>query len=181
MKKIFTALGLAVATSTAYALPDTGTILFVGKVNGNTCSIEIVDPYNGAPLNPIVLPEVEASQLTGAVNKESNPLGFGLSITAGTGCDPTGKKGVVSFSGKDGPAGQGNALHALHPGSAAGVALAIKNQDGTVIPWGGNSMDYDLNATGKSTMLFYANLRTIATTVSAGPVNATIPFVFNLK
>lgn len=181
MKKILTALGLAVAASTAHALPDTGTILFTGKINGNTCSIEIVDPYNGAVLNPIVLPEAEASQLTGGVDKESSPIGFGLSITAGTSCDPTGKKGYVSFSGTDGPAGAGNILHALHKGSAPGVALAIKDNTGTVIPWGAESKGYDLNATGESVMLFYANLRTTAATVTAGTVNATIPFVFDLK
>jgi type 1 fimbria pilin len=181
MKKTLIALALAMGASAAHALPDTGTILFTGKVNGNTCSIEIVDPYNGAVLNPIVLPEAEASQLTGAVDKESSPLGFGLSITAGTSCDPTGKKGVVSFSGKDGPAGAGDTLHALHAGSAAGVALAIKDNTGTVIPWGAESKEYDLNDTGESTMLFYANLRSTAATVSAGPVNATVPFVFELK
>ncbi|WP_410953362.1 fimbrial protein [Pseudomonas sp. S1(2024)] len=181
MKKTLTALGLAVAASTAHALPDTDTILFTGKVNGNTCSIEIVDPYNGATLNPIVLPEAEASKLSGAIDKESTPVGFGISITAGTGCDPTGKKGVVSFAGKDGPAGTGDALHALHPGSAAGVALAIKDNTRTIIPWGAESEEYDLNATGESTMLFYANLRSTAAVVTAGPVNATIPFVFDLK
>lgn len=181
MKKTLIALGLAAAASTAHALPDTGTILFTGKVTGNTCSIEIVDPSNGAILNPITLPDGDASKLSGAVDNESGALRFGISITAGASCDPTGMKGVVSFSGIDGPAGTGDTLHALHAGSAAGVALAIKDENRTIIPWGAESKEYDLADTGKSTMVFYANLRATAATVSAGPVNATVPFVFDLK
>ncbi|MFV7464882.1 fimbrial protein [Pseudomonas shirazica] len=180
MKKTLIALGLAVAASTAHALPDTGTILFTSKVNGNTCSIEIVDPSNGAILNPIVLPEADASKFT-AVGQDSPALRFGLSITTGSTCDATGKKGVLTFRGADGPAGAGNDLHALQAGSAAGMALAIKDNKQVLIPYGVDSQEYDLPAAGVTTMVFYANLRSTAASVSAGPVNATIPFVFDLK
>jgi major type 1 subunit fimbrin (pilin) len=178
MKRSLIALSLMTAASAAHALPDTGTILFTGKVNGNTCSIEITDPYNGAVLNPVVLPEGEAAQLN-AIGKESHPVSFGLKITDGTSCDTTGKKGYVSFMGKDGAAGPNNELHALHTGSATGVALAIKDSYGTLIAYGADSKEYDLDVS--KTMVFQANLRSTAASVSPGPVNATIPFVFNIK
>lgn len=178
MKRSLIALALAMAASAAHALPDTGTVLFTGKVNGNTCSIEITDPYNDAVLNPVVLPEGEAAQFT-AIGQESAPIAFGMKITDGTGCDTTGKKGFVSFTGKDGAAGAGNTLHALHAGSAAGVALAIKDNTGTLIPYGAASKDYDLDVS--KTMVFQANLRSTAATVAPGPVNATVPFVFDIK
>jgi major type 1 subunit fimbrin (pilin) len=178
MKRSLIALSLMIAAGTAHALPDTGTILFTGKVNGNTCSIEITDPYNGAVLNPVVLPEGEAAQFTG-IGQESAPVSFGMKITDGTNCDTTGKKGYVSFTGKDGATGPNNELHALHAGSAAGVALAIKDSYGTLIAYGADSKEYDLDVS--KTMVFQANLRSTATSVSPGPVNATVPFVFKIK
>lgn len=178
MKRSLIALSLMTAVSATHAVADTGTILFTGKVNGNTCSIEITDPYNGAVMNPIVLPEGEAAQFD-AIGQESHPVSFGMKITDGTNCDTTGKKGYVSFMGKDGAAGASNDLHALHTGSASGVALAIKDSDGKLIAYGANSKDYDLDAS--KTMVFQANLRSTAASVSPGPVNATIPFVFNIK
>ncbi|MBA1187474.1 fimbrial protein [Pseudomonas entomophila] len=178
MKRSLITLSLMTAASAAHALPDTGTILFSGKVNGNTCSIEITDPGNGAVLNPVVLPEGKATQFT-AIGEESAPVSFGIKITDGTGCDTTGKKGYVSFAGMDGAAGQNNELHALRSGSAKGVALAIKDSSDTLIAYGANSKEYDLNAS--KTMVFKANLRSTADSVSPGPVNATVPFVFDIK
>lgn len=177
MKRSLIALSLMTAASAAYAA-DTGTILFTGKVNGNTCSIEITDPYNGAALNPVVLPESKAADFTG-IGQESAHIAFGMKITDGTGCDTTNKKGFVSFRGKDGAAGPNNELHALHPGSAEGVALAIKDDNGDLIAYNTDSKDYDLN--DSKTMVFQANLRSTEASVKPGPVNATVPFVFNIK
>jgi major type 1 subunit fimbrin (pilin) len=178
MKRSLIALALAMATSAAHALPDNGSIMFTGRVNGNTCSIEITDPYNGAVMSPVVLPEGDTSAFKN-VGDESPPITFGMKVTSSGSCDLNAKQGFVTFSGKDGAAGAANELHALHAGSAVGVALAIKDNTGVLIPYGDASKDYDLDLS--KTMIFQANLRSIASTVAAGPVNATIPFVFNVK
>ena len=74
---------------------------------------------------------------------------------------------------------ENNELHALHPGSAEGVALAIKDDGGDLIAYNTDSKEYDLD--DSKTMVFQANLRSTLASVKPGPVNATVPFVFNIK
>jgi len=180
MKKTLIALGLSLGASAGIAHANTGSINFHGQVTAGTCSIEIIDPTTGLPLSRVFMGNVPASKFT-SIGTEFGSRAFSMRITPGTSCDTTSKKGVMTFTGAYGAAGTGSDLHALEPGSAAGLALAIKDNTGTLIANGSDSKEYDLDETDPTDMLFSAHYRSTAATVTAGPANTDVAYVFTLK
>lgn len=180
MKKTLITLGLTLGTLTGVAHANTGSINFHGQVTAGTCSIEIVDPTTGLPLSRVFMGNVPASNFE-AVGTEFGTRAFSMRVTPGTNCVTASKTGVVTFTGAYGAAGAASDLHALEPGSAAGLALAIKDNAGTLIANGSDSRDYDLDDTNPTDMLFSASYRSTAATVTAGTANTDIAYVFTLK
>ncbi|MCE1118543.1 fimbrial protein [Pseudomonas sp. NMI795_08] len=72
-------------------------------------------------------------------------------------------------------------LHALDSASTAGLALAIKDNTKTLIAYGSDSKEYDLDDTDPTDMLFSAHYRSIAANVAPGPANTDVAYVFTLK
>ncbi|QXH52991.1 type 1 fimbrial protein [Pseudomonas fakonensis] len=180
MKKTLIALGLTLGATTGIAYANQGTINFHGQVTAGTCSIEIIDPVTGLPLSRVFMGNVPASKFT-AIGIEFGSRAFSMRVTPGTNCDTTGKTGVVTFTGAYGAAGAGSDLHALEPGSTTGLALAIKDRNNNLIANGDDSIDYDLDETDPTDMLFSAHYRSIAAPVAPGPANTDVAYVFTLK
>ncbi len=180
MKKTLIALGLSLGATAGIAHANTGTINFHGLVTAGTCSIEIIDPTTGLPLSRVFMGNVPASKFT-AIGTEFGSRDFSMRVTPGTNCDTTGKKGVVTFTGAYGAAGAAGDLHALDSASTAGLALAIKDNTKTLIAYGSDSKEYDLDDTDPTDMLFSAHYRSIAANVAPGPANTDVAYVFTLK
>ncbi|QCI11376.1 type 1 fimbrial protein [Pseudomonas putida] len=178
MKKILIALGLGLASTTAFA--NTGSINFYGQVHAGTCPIEIIDPASGLPVARINMGNVSASQFVN-VGDEAASRAFGMRVTPGAGCVVApGSNANVTFTGAYGGAGAGNALYALEPGGAADLALIIKDNAGTPITNGTASKDYPLDATNPTTMIFSAAYVSTGAGVTAGRANTDVQFFVDI-
>ena len=76
--------------------------------------------------------------------------------------------------------GTKNNVFGIQTGGATGVALAIKDNDGTNVDSGTDSKPYPVNATGETRLIFNAKYRSSTPVVTAGPVIANINFLVTL-
>ena len=185
MKKSLLALplGLAMALAGQMALANTGTINFQGRIDSVTCPIDVIDPVTGAPGGPILIGYTYTDKFS-SVGDESVGKTFQLKLTPGGGCvvPPGSTAATVSFSSVHGGVGPGNTLYGLKPltGVATGLGVAIKDNEGGLIPHGGTSKQYPISITDPSTMAFHAVYKSHAATVTAGPAEADVNFTVNI-
>lgn len=178
MKKTLLALALGLSGTAAFA--NTGSINFYGQVHAGTCPIVIIDPQTGLPMSRIHMGNVNAAQFE-TVGAEAASRPFAMRVTPGSGCTVTTGKGSVTFTGAYGGAGTGNALYAMQPGGATGVALTIKDDTGAPVVNGTLSKEYDLDDTNPTDMLFSAAYRSVDAAVTAGQANTDIQFVVDVQ
>ncbi|POA17613.1 type 1 pili subunit FimI [Pseudomonas sp. FW300-N1A1] len=176
-------LGLAMALAGQAALANTGTINFQGRIDSVTCPIDVIDPVTGAPGGPILIGYTYTDKFP-TVGSESVGKTFQLRLTPGGGCvvPPGSTAATVSFSSVHGGVGPGNALYGLKPltGVATGIGVAIKDNEGALIPHGGTSKQYPISLTDPSTMAFHAVYKSHTATVTAGPAEADVNFTVNI-
>lgn len=178
MKKTLLALsmGLAASLTGTAAFANTGTINFEGRITASTCPIEIVNPEDGSIGNQVKMGSIDASRFT-AVGQEYGGKRFALRVKGGSGCilTPT-STASVTFNGSADATGTYFAVTPTADG-AKGVAITLKDKSGAAISPGGTSVDYDLDDTNPTDMLFNAYYRSIALPVTAGAASADVQFV----
>lgn len=94
-------------------------------------------------------------------------------------CQPENQSVKVNFIG-DSPLSD-NRLLALNPDSAKGVAIALMDESGAVIPINQSSQSYPLLPNQENTLQFYARYTAISLPVSAGKANATATFLLEYQ
>lgn len=181
MKKTLIALsvGLGLASSAVFA--NTGSIHFYGQVQAGTCPIVIIDPENGAPMPRVGLGNVNAAEFTSAGSEAGN-RSFGMRIDPNEpGCNVLpGTVAQVQFTGAYGGAGAASKLYALQPSGAGGLALAIKDDTGTLVEHTGTSKAYKLSETMPTDMIFTAVYQSTDASVTPGPANSDVRFVVDI-
>ncbi|MHA7114863.1 fimbrial protein [Pseudomonas promysalinigenes] len=181
MKKALSALALTAGVFSSAAFANTGQINFQGTVTSGTCSIEIIDPRTGLPLTRIDLGNVPSTYFKN-VNDELGMRSFVMRVTPGAGCDTSATStGNVTFTSGYGSTGPANNLYALEPGSVGELGLAIKDKNNQLIAYGTESINYDLDDTDPTDMLFSAAYRATKIPVTAGTANTSVNFVFTMK
>ena len=167
--------GLAISAVATSASAFDGTINFAGKINSATCPIEIIDPVSGQEGNLVELGEVDVSEFAG-LGSEAGGRGFQLRITPNATCTITAPANAkVTFNSVQGGAGDYYGIKPL-PGAAQGVAIALRDNSGTLLPGGTASTVYPLSDTDATLMYFTASYVAIEATVDAGPANADVNF-----
>lgn len=174
-------LGLVLSFAVNSAFATTGTINFAGKISSATCPIEIVNPETGLVGNFVPMGEVDASAFT-SVGTQGGGRGFQMRITPGSNCvmDPTKLNATVTFTSVQGGGGDHYGVKPVS-GAATGVAVAIKDFTGTLIPSGSTSAIYPLSETDPTLMYFFASYISTLATVSAGPADADVSFSVNIN
>ncbi|CAI8903742.1 MULTISPECIES: fimbrial protein [Pseudomonas] len=187
MKKLLLALplGLALTVVSQASFAFTGTINFQGRIDSVTCPIEVIDPVTGAPGGPILIGYNYTKDFP-TVGSESVGKTFQLKLTPGGGCTvpPGSTAATVTFSSVHGGVGPGNELYGLKPltGVAEGIAVAIKDNMGALIPNGAASKQYPISITDPSTMAFHVVYKSYlpAANIAAGPAEADVNFTVNI-
>ncbi|WP_278940017.1 fimbrial protein [Pseudomonas helleri] len=167
-------LALSLAATSAFAFD--GTINFSGKISSATCPIEIVNPESGAVSNLVPLGSVDTGDFNGK-GSEGGGRGFQMRITPGSSCvlDPAKLNATVTFRSVQGGGGD---YYGIKPvaGAATGVAVAIKDNTGTLLKSGDASAIYPLSETDPTLMYFTAVYIATAGAVTAGPADADAEF-----
>jgi major type 1 subunit fimbrin (pilin) len=187
MKKSLLALplGLAFIMAGQSAFATTGTINFQGRIDSSTCPIDVIDPATSAPGGPITIGYPNTNQFPTS-GSESVGKTLQLKLTPGGGCvvPPGSTAATVMFSAVHGGVGPGNELYALKPltGVAQGIAVAIKDNLGALIPNGVASRAYPISITDPSTLAFHAVYKSFAppSGLTAGPAEADINFTVTI-
>lgn len=171
-------LMLSVAVTSAYA--TTGTINFAGKITSATCPIQIINPETGLEDNTVPMGEVDVSEFT-SVGTQRGGGGFQMRITPDSVCvmDPSKLNATVTFTSVQGGGGDHYGIKHVS-GAATGVAVAIKDFTGALIPSGSTSAIYPLNETDPTLMYFVASYISTQATVTAGPAQADVNFSVNI-
>ncbi|WP_085664913.1 MULTISPECIES: fimbrial protein [Pseudomonas] len=175
MKKTLMVLALSLASSTAFAATDK--ILFKGHINGGgTCPIEVVEPGMGG-LGWVDLGVYPVKYF--ASNTSTTDVAFALRVEVdGTCAFNPGDVATVKFDSLNGDDPTGK-YYGIRTDGADGLALEIKDEDGTSIPPRTDSKEYPLASTGTTDMKFYASLIKTGT-VTDGAANADLNFVVAL-
>lgn len=170
-------LALPLLALGAPALANTAVINFTGEVIAGSCPITITDPSGGSS-GAIDMGEA----LTGnfdRVGLEVNHRDFAIQIDDATTCPNWNgggsNVGKIRFFGLAGGA-DNNELFALNASgtTATGVALGIKDNEGTPVGHGELSKDYPLAGSGPDTLAFTAFYKSTAASVGAGAANADV-------
>lgn len=174
-------LGLALSFAVNSAFATTGTINFAGKITSATCPIQIVNPETGQPSNQVPLGDVDASEFP-SVGTQAGGRGFQMRITPGSGCDlaPDKLNATVTFTSVQGGGGDHYGLKPV-PGVANGVAVAIQDNTGALIPSGSTSAIYPLSEKDPTLMYFFASYISTEPTIGAGPADADVSFSVNIN
>ncbi|VVO42893.1 fimbrial protein [Pseudomonas fluorescens] len=178
MKKSLLALSLGLAAGLAgtSVFANTGTINFEGMITSSTCPIEVVNPEDGSIGNQVKMGSVDASRFT-AVGQEYTGKSFALRVSGAPGCGVTpSSTAKVTFNGTADPTGNYFAVTPTADG-AKGVVIALRDKSAASIAPGSASVDYDLNDSGSTDMVFNAYYRSTALTVTAGAASADVQFI----
>ena len=167
-------LALSLAATSAFAFD--GTINFSGKISSATCPIVIVNPESGAVSNLVPLGSVDASHFT-AKGSEGGGRGFQMRITPNSTCvlDPDTLNAKVTFRSVQGGAGEYYGIKHVAD-AATNVAVAIKDNTGTLIKGGIPSKLSPVDENNPTLMYFNAVYIAIATPVGPGPADADVEF-----
>lgn len=125
---------------------------------------------------PVKMGSVSAARFLTTGHEELGAR-FGLRISGAPGCGITAtSKAKVTFNGFPDPTDAD--YFQVTPGAqgAKGVAIAIKDTSGTAIAPGGTSVEYKLNETGHSDLLFNALYRSTEAMVTQGTASAAVQF-----
>lgn len=172
-------LALTFAVNSAFA--TTGTINFAGKITSATCPIQIVNPETGLESSQVSLGEVDISEFT-SVGTPVGGRGFQMKITPDSVCvmAPDKLNATVTFTSVQGGGGDHYGLKPVS-GAAKGVAVAISDNTGALIPSGSTSAIYPLSENDPTLMYFFASYVSTQATVSAGPADADVNFSVNIN
>ncbi|MFJ3151544.1 hypothetical protein GVN15_20985 [Pseudomonas putida] len=177
MKRILALFALGLGCSSAMA--NTGIINFEGTVSPDgTCPIDIVTP-GGPPLPKIYLGDFKVSDFDKTGQKTPlqrfalriDPAACGLSA-------PTTAKVKFSPGYGAGPSGLYNLLDGT--GYSEGMALAIYDKSGNILPPETASVEYSISEKVPTDMTFSTQLQTIADKVTDGHIATNVSFTVEM-
>ncbi|EKT4466185.1 hypothetical protein QEL93_001571 [Pseudomonas putida] len=179
MKKVFMALALGLASSSAFAADGKGLISFTGQIkDGGTCPI-IIAPIGSTLPGTVSLGRNFAPVDFPTRGRKSAPVNFALEIDdRATACDLS-KSSTVSFvfNAKNGVA-EGGSLFDIQKGdhAAENIAVAILDRDSNPVVSGTKTADYKISDTEK-TFNFSAHLQSTDDAVKPGEIVSEIEIV----
>lgn len=175
------ALAMVAGTAAAAADPVSGTIYFTGEIKSGTCAIEVTNP-GSPPGSPIYLGQHTAANFK-AVGDELGTQAFTLRVDPTTGCTIVDGVATVNFTSQDGADSINPQLHSLRPGSAAGIAVAIRDdRDKRVLGYGDESPTFATEDGKPLTMKFTAGYMStlVASSITSGDAYADVNFTVTL-
>lgn len=171
MKKniIAAAFVATAALSMSNAFASAGTVNFTGEILDAACTVDV-----GSQNQTVTLGKYNKSEFTTAGD-----------VTAATkfdivlkNCPATVSSAAVRFDGT--PDVTNSSLLAIDSsvaGAATGVAINLMTADKAQLPLhGSNGYSYTLSSTQDNTLNFYAQYKSTANTVTAGPANSVANF-----
>ncbi|SUW63742.1 Type-1A pilin [Buttiauxella agrestis] len=171
MKKNLIAVVVAAiaAVSASNAMATAGTVNFTGLILDTACTVDVASQNQTVPLGEYNKSEFTAQGAVTAAKKFSIVL---------KDCPEAIKIAHVRFDGQ--PEVSDSTLLAIDsttPGAATGVAINLMSADKVQLPMHGeNSYRYNLTDTADNVLDFYAQYKSTATTVTAGPANSVASF-----
>ncbi|MCG0457722.1 fimbrial protein [Enterobacter cloacae complex sp. ECC445] len=171
MKKniIVTVLTVASALAMSNAFAAAGTVNFTGEILDAACTVDV-----NSQNQTVVLGSYNKSEFA-AVGDKTAAKKFDIVLKD---CPTTVTSAKVRFDGT--PEGNDPTLLAIDSsvaGAATGVAINLMTADKADLPLHGeNSYSYALSSTQDNTLDFYAQYKSTAASVTAGPANSVANF-----
>lgn len=171
MKKniIAAAIVAASALTMSNAFAAAGTVKFSGEILDAACTVDTASQDQTVTLGKINKSEfAKAGDVTAATK-------FSIVLKD---CPATVTSAFVRFDGK--PDATDSTLLAVDSsvtGAATGVAINLMSNDKKQLPLhGSNGTNYTLKSSGDNTLDFFAQYKSTAATVTAGPANSVANF-----
>lgn len=169
MNLIAIALAATAAVSMSNAFAAAGTVNFTGEILDAACTVDVASANQTVALGQYNKSEFTTAGDVTAAKKFSIVL---------KDCPSTVTQAHVLFDGT--PAATDSTLLAIDSsvtGAATGVAINMMSADMSQLPLhGDNSYRYTLSSTADNTLDFYAQYKSTATAVTAGPANSVASF-----
>lgn len=171
MKKNLIAVAFAAtaALSMSNAMAAAGTVNFTGEILDAACTVDVASQNQTVDLGKYNKSEFSAVGYKTAAKK------FDIVLKD---CPETVTSAKVRFDGT--PETTDSSLLAIDSsvaGAATGVAINLMTADKADLPLHGeNDYTYDLVSTADNTLNFYAQYKSTAETVTAGPANSVANF-----
>ena len=171
MKKNLIAVVVAAisAVSASNALATAGTVNFTGEILDAACTVDVASLNQTVALGAYNKSEFTSQGTVTAAKKFSIVL---------KNCPSTVNQAHVRFDGQP-EVSDSNllAIDSTTPGAATGVAINLMSADKVQLPMHGeNSYRYTLSDTVDNVLDFYAQYKSTALAVTAGPANASTTF-----
>lgn len=158
-----------VALSFSSAFAAAGSVNFTGEILDAACTVDI-----GSQNQTVLLGKYNKSEFTAAGNTTAATQ-FDIVLKD---CPATVSSAAIRFDGT--PDASDSTLLAIDStvaGAATGVAINLMTADKAQLPLlGSNSYSYTLSDTADNTLNFYAQYKSTADTVTAGPANSVANF-----
>lgn len=171
MKMNFIAMAVAATAvlSMSNAFAAAGTVNFTGEILDKACTVD-VDSQN----QTVALGSYNKSEFT-AAGSFTAAKKFSIVLKD---CPETVTTAHVRFDGTPEPTDDTMlAIDSSVSGAATGVAINLMSADKNQLPLHGeNSYSYTLSSTEDNTLNFYAQYKSTADTVTAGPANSVASF-----
>lgn len=171
MKKNIIAIAFAAvsALSASNAFATAGTVNFTGEILDAACTVDVASQNQSVALGSYNKSEFGASGAVTAAKKFTVVL---------KGCPAAVTSAHVRFDGT--PATTDSNLLAIDStvtGAATNIAINLMSADMTQLPLhGDNAYRYTLSSTADNNLDFYAQYKSTAATVTAGPANSAANF-----
>ncbi|HEY2452227.1 MAG TPA: fimbrial protein [Scandinavium sp.] len=171
MKKNLIAVVFAAtaALSASHVFAYAGTVNFTGEILDAACDVDVASQNQ-----TVTLGSYNKSEFTGSGDKTAATK-FDIVLKN---CPASVTSASVRFDGT--PEATDSNLLAIDSsveGAATGVAINLMTADKTDLPLhGDNGYSYKLVSTGDNTLDFYAQYKSTADTVTAGPANSVANF-----
>jgi major type 1 subunit fimbrin (pilin) len=166
-------IAAVIATTAALSMSNVfaaaSTVNFTGEILDAACTVDVASQDQTVALGKYNKSEFAAAGDVTAATKFSIVL---------KDCPKTVTSAAVRFDGK--PDATNSSLLAIDSsvsGAATGVAINLMTADKAQLPLhGSNSYSYTLSSTASNTLDFYAQYKSTAATVTAGPANSVANF-----
>ncbi|ENA0610254.1 fimbrial protein [Enterobacter bugandensis] len=171
MKKSMIVAAFAATSILAWsnAFASAGTVNFTGEIMDAACTVDVASQNQ-----TVALGKYNKSEFTALGNKTAAKK-FDIVLKN---CPNTVTSAKVRFDGKpDATDSNLLAIDSSVSGAATGVGINLMTADKADLPLhGGNSYSYSLSSTQDNTLNFYAQYKSTAASVTAGPANSVANF-----
>lgn len=179
MKKIFMALAVGLASTSALAADGNGEVRFIGSIrDGGTCPIDVTPVGSSVPDTVFLGSNHRPTDFT-AAGDATTPVKFRLEIDDSGTCDLSGGKTVnFTFKAQNGTAGATGELFDIQKttDAATNIAVGITDRNGAPVTSDTATADYVISDTEK-TFDFSARLVATAANVTPGSIVSEVSII----